>query len=276
LTNLGNISNKGLELSVGGTLIDTRNFQWTANANISKNINRIEKLASPSTNGAVRLEEGESLGTFYGYVFDGIIQPDEVGTAPQPTWTQPNRAGDIKYANKAGDPKLIDSDDRVKLGSIQPKFTYGLQSQAKYKQLDLSVAFSGSYGNKLYNALRLSLETPSSSLNGSAVLADRWTPSHTNTNIPRASLLAYSTLDSRYIEDASYLRLRDITLGYSFKIQVAERSKLLARVFVTGQNLLTVTNYKGYDPEAERGGQGTDNGAYPKARTVLFGLNVTF
>ncbi|MDR0865255.1 MAG: TonB-dependent receptor [Candidatus Symbiothrix sp.] len=276
LTNLGNISNKGLEFSVNATLIERRNFHWTASANISKNINRIEKLESPSTNGAVRLTEGQSLGTFYGYVFDGIIQPNEVATAPQPTWTKPNQAGDIKYANYAGDPNKIDEDDKVILGSIQPKFTYGFQSQAKYKQFDLSVALSGSYGNKLYNALRLSLETPSSSQNGSAVLADRWTPNHTNTNVPRASLLAYTTLDSRYIEDASYLRLRDVTFGYNFKIPVAERSRLLARVFVTGQNLLTVTDYQGYDPEAERGGQGTDNGAYPKSKTVLFGLNVTF
>jgi TonB-linked SusC/RagA family outer membrane protein len=285
LTNLGNISNKGLEFSANATLIDRRDFQWTANANIAKNINRIEKLGGGQiTTGALIVKEGESLGTFYGYVFDGVIQANEVATAPQPTWTQPNQAGDIKYANKGGNPNLIDSDDKVNLGSIQPKFTYGLQSQAKYKQFDLSVALSGSYGNKLYNALRLSLETPSQSMNGSSVLADRWTPTHTNTNVPRASLLAYSTMDDRYIEDASYLRLRDITLGYSLKIPVANRSKVLVRLFATGQNLLTVTKYKGYDPEAVRSGgdetatlsQGTDNGAYPKARTVLFGFNITF
>ncbi|MDR0612050.1 MAG: hypothetical protein LBG45_00910 [Dysgonamonadaceae bacterium] len=101
-----------------------------------------------------------------------------------------------------------------------------------YSGFDFSVSFQGSYGNELYNAFRNTLETPSRSYNGAKALADRWTPSNTDTDVPRAIPIPYSTLDSRYIEDASYLRLKDITLGYTFRLTHA-RNALSVRVFAS-------------------------------------------
>jgi TonB-linked SusC/RagA family outer membrane protein len=284
--NIGDISNKGLEFSVNTTIIDLKDLQWTLLANIATNVNRIERLGTDSfvASDAILVKEGESLGTFYGYVFDGIVQPGQEASTPAPTWTSLVHAGDPKFVDKAGNSAVIDENDKVILGSIQPKFTYGFASRAVYKNIDLSVSFQGSYGNYLYNALRHSLETPSHVFNGAAVLADRWTPTHTNTNVPRAIPVPYVTLDDRYIEDASYLRLKDITLGYAFNIKASSRSSLRVRVFASAQNLFTLTKYTGYDPEASRNGgnetdgllQGIDQGAYPTAKTFLAGLSLSF
>jgi hypothetical protein len=119
-------------------------------------------------------------------------------------------------------------------------------------------------------------------MNGAAVLADRWTPTNTNTDVPRANPTPYVTLDSRYIEDASYLRLKDITIGYTLPAKLIPQTTL--RVFVSAQNLLTITGYTGYDPEASRNGgdetnglqQGIDLGAYPTSKTFIAGLSLSF
>ncbi|KAA6332187.1 TonB-dependent receptor SusC [termite gut metagenome] len=284
--NIGDISNKGLEFSVNANIIDLKDLQWTLLANIATNVNRIERLGTDSfiASDVILVKEGESLGTFYGYVFDGIVQKGEEASTPAPTWTSSVQAGDPKFVNKAGDSNVIGENDKVILGSIQPKFTYGFATRAVYKKIDLSASFQGSYGNYLYNALRHGLETPSHVFNGSAVLADHWTPTHTNTNVPRAIPVPYVTLDDRYIEDASYLRLKDITLGYAFNVKVDSRSPLRVRIFVSAQNLFTLTKYTGYDPEASRNGgdetngllQGIDQGAYPAAKTFLTGLSLSF
>jgi len=283
--NIGNISNKGVELSVDFTLIENRNLKWTALANIASNKNRIEKLGTEefSVDGTL-VKEGEALGTFFGYDFAGVVQQGEESSTPVPTWVGTVTAGDAKYVNHGGEANSIDDDDRIPLGSVQPKFTYGFASKAQYKKFDASISFQGSEGNYLYNSLRQSLETPSRTFNGSAVLANRWTPTNTNTDVPRAVPVPYTILDSRYIEDASYLRLKDITIGYNFKIRYSTKGKLNARVFASAQNLLTITGYKGYDPEASRNGadetnglqQGIDDGAYPTSRSFLGGLSITF
>ncbi|MDR3340188.1 MAG: TonB-dependent receptor [Candidatus Symbiothrix sp.] len=286
--NIGDLSNKGLEFSLNAKIIDRKDLQWSLLANIATNRNRIEKLgtgsfvASGSSASSILVQEGEALGTFYGYLFDGVVQPGQEASTPRPTWQSAVQAGDSKFVNKGGDPNVIDEDDRTVLGSVQPKFTYGFASRATYKGIDLSLSFQGSQGNHLYNALRHKLETPSLSLNGAAVLADRWTPTHTNTNVPRAAATTYVTLDSRYIEDASYLRLKDLTIGYTLPKRIIP--KTIIRFFASAQNLLTITGYKGYDPEASRNGsdetngllQGIDLGAYPTAKSLLFGLSLSF
>ena len=283
--NIGNISNRGVEFSVDATILENRRFKWTALANIASNVNRIEQLGTDefSVDGTL-VKEGEALGTFFGYDFAGVVQPGEEATTPTPVWVGSVTAGDAKYVNHGGDPNTIDDDDRIPLGSVQPKFTYGFASRAQYKKVDASIAFQGSEGNRLYNSLRHSLETPSRTFNGSAALADRWTPTNTNTDVPRAVPVPYTILDSRFIEDASYLRLKDVTVGYNFKLRYSGAAKLSARVYVSGQNLFTFTKYKGYDPEASRNGadetnglqQGIDDGAYPAARTFIAGLSITF
>lgn len=284
MTNIGSISNKGVEFSVNAVIVDTRKLQWTALANIATNANRIEKLGTSGfISGSSLVQVGVPLGTFYGYVFDGIVQPGEESSTPVPTWLTGDKtvhAGDAKFADKGGDPNTIDESDRVILGDAQPDFTYGFATRVNYGDFDLSASFQGSYGNELYNAFRNTLETPSRSYNGAKALANRWTPTNTNTDVPRAIPIPYSTLDSRYIEDASYLRLKDITLGYTFRL-APRRNPLSVRVFASAQNLFVLTKYIGYDPEGSRNGLtdlsiGVDDGVYPRAKSFFAGLSLSF
>jgi TonB-linked SusC/RagA family outer membrane protein len=284
LENIGDISNKGIEFSFKARLVDSKDWQWEFLGNIARNVNRIEELGMEqfeTHSNALLVKEGEPLGTFYGYVFDGVVQAGEESATPVPTWTGSVQPGDARFADRGGSPASIDpNDDRVILGSVQPDFTYGFATSVSYRRFDFSASFQGSYGNELYNALRHRLETPSLNFNGSAVLADRWTPTHTETDVPRAVAVPYVTLDSRYIEDASYLRLKDVTVGYTFQLPASVR----LRWFASAQNLLTLTPYSGFDPEASRNGhdetdgllQGIDLGAYPTSRTFITGLNLTF
>jgi TonB-linked SusC/RagA family outer membrane protein len=284
MTNIGNISNKGIEFSVNAALIDTRKLQWTLLANIATNTNRIEKLGtSDFISGSSLVQVGVPLGTFYGYVFDGVVQAGEENTTPVPTWLTGDKqvhAGDAKFVDKGGDPNTIDTSDRVILGDAQADFTYGFASRLSYGKFDFSFSFQGSYGNELYNAFRNTLETPSRSYNGAKALANRWTPANTNTDIPRAIPIPYSTLDSRYIEDASYLRLKDVTLGYTFRL-APRRNAPSIRIFASAQNLFVLTKYTGYDPEGSRNGLtdlsiGVDDGVYPRAKSFLTGLSLSF
>lgn len=284
MTNIGTISNKGVEFSVNAALVDTRKLQWTVLANIAANVNRIEKLGtSDFVSGSSLVQEGVPLGTFYGYVFDGVVQPGEENSTPVPTWLTGDKkvhAGDARFVDKGGDPNTIDTSDRVILGDAQPDFTYGFASRLNYASFDLSFSFQGSYGNELYNAFRNTLETPSRTYNGAKTLANRWTPANTDTDVPRAIPIPYSTLDSRYIEDASYLRLKDITLGYTFRLTHAGNAPSI-RVFASAQNLFVLTKYTGYDPEGSRNeltdlSIGVDNAVYPRAKTFLTGLNFSF
>jgi TonB-linked SusC/RagA family outer membrane protein len=287
--NIGSISNKGIEFSANANIIDRKDLQWSLLANIATNVNRIEKLGTNAfvANGAsassILVKEGEALGAFYGYEYAGVVQPGEEDSTPRPTWTSKVQAGDPKFVNKGGDATVIDEDDKVVIGSVQPKFTYGFATKVSYRSFDLSASFQGTQGNRVYNALRHQLETPSRTYNGAAVLANRWTPSNTNTDVPRAIPVPYVTLDNRYIEDASFLRLKDVTLGYTFGIKTSG-NPVNVRLFASAQNLFTLTGYTGYDPEASRNGgdetsgllQGIDLGAYPTAKTFLGGLSLTF
>ncbi|MDR2138308.1 MAG: TonB-dependent receptor [Tannerella sp.] len=284
MTNIGTISNKGVEFSANLLVVDTRKVQWTVLANIARNVNRIEKLGtSEFISGSSLVQVGVPLGTFYGYVFDGVVQPGEESATPVPTWLTGDKnvhAGDAKFADRGGDPKTIDTSDRVILGDAQPDFTGGFASRLNYGKFDFSVAFQGSYGNELYNAFRNTLETPSRSYNGAKALANRWTPTNTHTDVPRAIPIPYSTLDSRYIEDASYLRLRDLTLGYTFRLTHAKNTPSI-RIFASTQNLFVLTKYTGYDPEGSRNGLtdlsiGVDDAVYPRAKSFLTGLSLSF
>jgi TonB-linked SusC/RagA family outer membrane protein len=283
--NIGEISNKGVEFSVNVNLVDTKYFKWTLLANIAKNVNKIIKLGIDNFVISDHIvQEGQPLGVFYGYVFDGVVQPGEESSTAVPSWDDDGvQAGEARYKDIHED-HVIDNSDRTIIGNVHPKFTYGFSSNLNYKDLDLSFAFQGSYGNYLYNALRLNLETPTQIYNASKVLADRWTPTHTNTNVPKAQAASFINLDSRYIEDASYLRLKDITLGYNLPKKYTAFAHAQVRFFLSGQNLLTLTKYKGYDPEASRNGDdetdelqlGVDLGAYPTAKSFLAGISITF
>lgn len=295
LRNVGSVVNKGFELEVGGTIIDKRSWRWTVNANIAHNKNEVTSLgeldyflpdfASVGTLQYINpliVKKGEPLGTFYGYRFKGIIQKDEDLNALPSQTISSVEPGNPKFEDVNGD-GVVNEQDRVKLGSIQPKFTYGFSTKLSYKRWDLFVNVSGSHGNKLFNALACRLTRGNGYYyNPLAEVADRWTEDNPSNTIQKASSATSIYADDRFVEDASYLKFRNIQLGYTLPIpQIVKDAKL--NLYVSLQNFFTITRYSGYDPEANRNGidetsslyQGVDYGAYPAAKTVLFGVKIT-
>ena len=160
------------------------------------------------------------------------------------------------------------------LGSIQPDIVYGFSTQLSWRNLDVSVAFAGSYGNEVYNALGRRLELTNDSYNVLATVKDSWTPQNGGNTLPLASnARPIGYIDSRYVQSASYLKLRNLTIGYNVKIKQLENVKIEAvRIYATASNLFTISPYKGYDPEVA---SGTDSGAYPSSRSFVFGVNIS-
>lgn len=274
LQNVGNVVNKGVELAVTGILARRKGLSWTLSANIAHNSNCITNMGTSdniimgSSNETI-LRKGEPLGTFYGLRFEGIVQSEE-DVSHLPTVNGSTlKPGDIKYADTDGNGR-INGDDRVVLGSIQPNFTYGFSSQLKWKRLDANITFSGSQGNKLFNALGRRLEETGDSYNLLKTVLNSWTIDNPSQRYPYASNeRPMSYIDSRYVEDASYLKLRNLTVGYTLPLPAGAK----ARLFATASNLLTLTSYSGYDPEVA---SGTDSGVYPSSRSFVFGVELTF
>ena len=249
LMNAGNVVNRGIELSVDATLLQRRDLQWVVNGNITHNHNELVKMSSDVKSlysGELResiLREGEPVGSFYGYEFLGIDEQNG---------------------------KVLLGEQTI-LGSHQPDFFYGFSTALRWKRWDASLSFKGSYGAKNVNLLRRSLDTPLGSYNALAYVKDSWTPTNTHTNVPAISgSWATSYLDGRYVEDASYLKLQNVSIGYTLSLRRIAKSIHLS---VSAQNLLTITRYKGYDPELETG---IDQGAYPKSRTFSVSAEVNF
>jgi TonB-linked SusC/RagA family outer membrane protein len=288
MQNIGSVENKGFELSIDGKVADSKDFTLNISANIARNINRITDLGAVSsikTGGSFGgtgsnesiLQVGEALGSFYGLVFDGVVQPDEdISTLPTVSWmARRPQAGDPKYRNVKGDDNRIDSDDRTVLGSIQPDFTFGFFLTAVWRRLDFYASLQGSAGGKVYNQLRRELETPDGTHNFSATLLDAYTDARPSATVPRISReIIYAYLDSRFVEDASFLRLKDISLGYTVPVRVNNQLPAVRlRLFASAKNLFAITPYSGYDPET---GSGTDLGVYPRSRTLLVGGSIGF
>jgi TonB-linked SusC/RagA family outer membrane protein len=297
LENLGSIQNQGIELGLNTDNLRGKALSWKTILVLATNQNKVLSLGGSKsfipafTNSILQvqapliLQVGQPVGTFYGYKTNGIVQTtDNTATLPKVTWVGGGATpvpGDRKYIDQNHDGK-IDANDKVILGSSQPKFTGGFTNTFNYKGFDLLVFFQGSYGGKLFNALKQQLDITTISTNADGDIADRWTPTNPSNTIPRASTSPTAVVSDRYIEDASYLRLKTLSLGYTLPFSVAKRilAKSL-RVYVSAQNLVTWTKYTGYDPEANSFEQstlytGVDFGAYPSAKTYLVGLNVTF
>jgi TonB-linked SusC/RagA family outer membrane protein len=300
--NAGSVSNKGIEIGVNIHAVKSKNFNWYSGLNWSHNVNEVLDLGGlseiqPVFPGAGALstvyptivKPGLPLGTFYGYQFDGVVQQgDDISKVPVASWiTDPAfqpQPGYPKYIDRNGD-HTITSEDKTTLGDAQPDFTLGFNNTFAYKKWDASLYFSASYGNELYNALENKLNIPYHNYNASATLNNRWTTGNPSNEIPKAYEASTFVMDSRFIEDASYLKLKNVSVGYTvpFRIKGATQ-KLSLRVFVSAQNLFTLTRYRGFDPEASRIGnasyeqsslyQGVDYGAYPSTRTFLFGINL--
>lgn len=288
LLNVGNVRNRGLDLSLNSINTDGA-LKWETGLNFSVNRNRITNLAGGNDvllAGGNILREGEPIGTFFGYVFDGIYQSDEEAMNSAVLAGQRPSAGDRKYRDISGpDGKpdgVINDLDRTLIGSAQPKFTYGINNRLEYTGFELSFFFQGSQGNRMVNMNMLNL----GNLNGQqnvllSAYEGRWRPDSPGNTYARALATASDNIfSSRFVEDASYLRLRNIKLAYTFKPGFVEKLKLSRlTVYTSATNLLTFTKYSGYDPEGNAYGAttnivGVDDGNYPQAKTFLFGLNL--
>lgn len=296
LLNIGNINNKGVDLELNTINLKGR-IQWTSALNFSVNRNKITNLNSETDiilNGAILLREGESIGTFYGYQFEGIFQSDsEASSSPvlvgqeasSPNPASIARAGDRKYKDMNKDGK-IDANDRTILGTANPDFTWGFNNSFSYKNLSLSFFIQGTQGNKMANLNNFDLLNFNGQNN---VLRDaglnRWTSDNPGNKYPRAlsaGSLDQSIFSSAIVEDASYVRLKNITLSYNLPERIVSKIKMSnLRLYVSGSNLWTLTDYSGYDPEANTFGQSTtlvglDIGGYPQAKIFQVGLSASF
>lgn len=333
--NYGDIENKGLEISLNTHPI-VGDFQWDSDFQISFNKNKLRALDGTENaqivgygqnNDVVSVSSvGSSLYDFYGYVCDGVYKDlEDIMTSPKPekypkdgVFNRNNTVwvGDIKYKD-LNDDGVIDENDRTKIGSPLPKFTFGWTNTFRYKNFDLSLFINGSYGNKIFNYLGMNLSDMKSPWanqlsvvndrtklepidpnkdysNGvivNGVVVNNWYDDITNvrvaneSDIPRATLSDPNDNDrisDRYIEDGSYIRLKNITLGYTFNKKIIKRINIESlRLYMNIQNLCTITGYSGYDPEVGIGTSnanvyGLDNGRYPSPTVYSFGMNLTF
>ena len=275
LQNVGNVVNKGVEFAVNGTILQRKNLSWNISANIAYNNNKITDMGS--TNNVIQgsdnqqiLRRGEALGSFYGLRFIGIVQNGEDVSALPTVNGQTPEPGDLKYDDTDHNGR-IDGNDRQILGSIQPDIVYGFNTQLTWHDFDFSASFAGSHGNEVYNALGRRLELTNDSYNVLNTVRDSWTPERGGNTLPwAANARPLGYIDSRYVQSASYLKLRNLTIGY--RLPRLQNVPVKIRVYATASNLFTITPYKGYDPEVA---SGTDSGAYPSSRSFVFGVNLT-
>ncbi len=301
--NGGGVQNRGFEFSISSKNIVKKDFSWSTNLNFSHYTNKVTALApgTPYITGQIttsfltlpvtRTVVGGPIGEFYGYKVKGIFKTDaQLAGAPiqfgQPVTSNPGGTwlGDVQYVDENHD-GVIDANDQVALGNPNPTFTYGISNTFNYKAFDLTIFLNGSYGAKILNALDYQIAGLGSEYqNQLASVANFWSPSNPNSNIPRPTSGANSNLEmsDRFIESGSYLRVQNVTLGYNLPAEFSRRLKLShIRVYATGQNLYVFTPYKGLDPEVGAANQnvfltGVDQGRYPIPRTISFGINADF
>ena len=301
--NVGSLENKGLELAL--TTINLANegggFNWTTNFNISFNRNMVTALSDPSPTGvsygfASRLKVGEPLGAFYGYRVDHIFQTqDEIsalnaaavtatGRAAATYQTSLTRPGDIKFKDLNGDGVITAADQEI-IGNAQPKYFGGITNTFRFKGFDLNVFFQYNIGNQIYNSPKSYAQGMSSVYGQDLAVLNRWTPTNTNTDIPRAVYgdpNGNTRTSDRFLESGSYGRFKTVTLGYNLPTELIARAHLRTiRVYVQAQNLVTFTKYSGLDPElstfaGSNTSLGTDFFTYPQPRTITGGVNLGF
>lgn len=271
LRNAGSLSNRGIEFEARGSIIETQNLKWLVTANIAKNINKVLDLGG-QTNINNSIFVGQPLGAQYLVVFNGIVQQsDDLTKIAPPSWKTTVEPGDEKFVNQNSDKVVDQTSDRVILGTSNPDITYGFSTTLSYKSLSLFASFQGVSGNKIYNSLRQTLETPSASYNGLATLLDRWTTTNPSNAIPKARTTTGATYaTSRFLEDGAFFRLKNISLNYTLPIKIHTNPSAKFNVFASAQNLFTWTKFTGFDPETGGGY------AYPLARTISLGINVSY
>lgn len=306
--NIGKVRNDGLELSLSTVNVQTKDFTWTTDFNISFNRNKVLELAENQLSllTAATFDQnynsqpsyismvGMPMGMMYGYLYEGTYKYDDFiqsgnsytlkAGVPYFSTEANTQPGMPKYKDLNGD-GIIDSNDRTIIGRGLPIHTGGFTNSFTYKGFDLSVFFQWSYGNDILNANRLFFESSNNmqrELNQYASYADRWTPENPDSDIPAATQSSSNRVfSSRVIEDGSFLRLKTVTLGYTFpKAMIAKAHLSNVRLYLAAQNLWTWTSYSGYDPEVSVRNSaltpGLDFSSYPRAYTVSFGVNLGF
>jgi TonB-linked SusC/RagA family outer membrane protein len=293
-----NIENKGFEFSLNTVNIASKTVKWTTNFNFSRNMNKVLSLGGipyqltgnvssslyPGGNSAGILQVGKPIGSFYGYVFDGIWQSQAEITASGITTAV--KPGDPKYKDLNGD-HLINGLDRTIIGQAVPKFSYGFNSNLTVGRFNLFVLIQGVYGNQIMNENLIEGENGTVADNKLAyVLTDSWTGPGTSNTLPSVGSTLRRSLGptSDILESGSYLRFKTITLTYDLPLSKLTPVFRTASVYVTGQNMFTITKYKGYDPEVNSYSNssgnytslGTDYNPYPNIKTYTLGVRLGF
>lgn len=297
--NAGTVSNKGYELSGTYRSPAAKKFNYEVSASVASVKNELKSLGvagakeffvSDYKNTYVgRTAEGEPIGHFYVLQAMGLFQSQsEIDNykSKDGAVIQPNAVpGDVKFADLDGDGS-ISAKDRFNAGNSFPEFTYSVNAAANYGGFDFNMLWTGSQGNKIFNGLKLGgMLMQGTSYNNGPEILNRWTPDNTNTSVPRVSVKdlnsnrTYSTL---YLEDGSFLRMKYLTFGYTFDEKMVGKQISKLRVFVTLQNMITITKYSGFDPEvgSDQGSSanmyGVDRGVYPQAKSFMLGVNLNF
>jgi TonB-linked SusC/RagA family outer membrane protein len=291
--NVGDVENKGFELELGYEKAEGA-LTFNASANMSVIRNKVLNLGTEGNSlvggnwygdDITNTKVGEPIAYFNGYVTDGLFQAgDDFSMQPEA------RPGDIRFRDLTGD-GAITAADKQKVGHFLPDFSYGVNFSANWKGFDAQLFLQGVQGNDVWSIVQYDLEGMSRLFNGGADLLNRWTPENTNTDIPRAvsgDPNRNSRASDRFVSDGSYMRIKNLTIGYNVPVSglasILNNSVSKLRIYVTSQNLLTLTKYdEGYDPEignrnAGNNGltQGIDFGQYPSARSVVVGVQVGF
>ena len=274
--NEGEMSNWGVEFSLNSVNIDKNDFRWNTDFNISMNRNKLESLRlqkiyyfagtsdQQGKESVIRMEEGHPLSQFYGYVSKGVD--------PQ--------TGNIVYEDRNNDGRITDA-DKTWIGDANPDFTFGLTNTLSWKGLSLSFLITGSVGNDIYNASRVELVSMNNGYNQITDVLRRWRSPGDITDMPKAGGTDNLKVSSRFVEDGSYVKLKNITLSYDIRHPALKKAHISSiRPYVTCGNVLTLTKYSGYDPEVSEytaaTKMGVDWGSYPNVKTFIFGLNVEF
>lgn len=299
--NIGEMENQGWEFALN-TRNFTGDFSWNTSMNLSFNRNKVIALGptgDPIRSGTGVGETnitmiGEPIGSFFGYKQLGVFKDQaDLDSYPHFADTKP---GDVKYADVSGPAGVpdgkIDANDRTVIGNNQPKFIYGFTNNFSYKGFELNVVFNGVQGGKILNLSRRFFENLEGTSNNLTTVLDRWRSSDQPGNgiVPRANSRTTgqnNAVSTRWVEDGSFLRIQNITFGYQIPENIIGKIKLQsARIYVSAQNLVTWSDYLGYNPEVSNyevaSGQttaltgGVDYGSYPVAKTFIIGINLGF
>jgi len=306
LKNIGEVENRGFEFTLGSRNL-TGAFKWNMDINISVNRNKV--LSLPDGNdiqygsgpghmvglGSTQvLREGYPVGSFFGWIYDGVYQEGD-DFIPGGGFEQ--SAGGEKFRdidgirNDAGEltgqpDDQLNSDDRTIIGNPHPDFTWGWNNDFQWKNFDLNLFFQGSQGNDILSYTLMELNLLAGINNATTDALNRWTPTNTDTDIPKAVTGRTRRVSTRWIYDGSFARLKNLAIGYNLPAPLLERWKISKfRIYLSAQNILTLSKYEGYDPEVNYQSSGDTNGnrnlgldygSYPNAKSYTLGLNIGF